>query len=804
MATTNLGRVRFNMRGDYTPDADPLYSLFDLVSDGGGSFVYINDTPSNEPTFSTSHWQQIASVGGQDLVDAAVAARNEAQGYKDAAAASATQLAAGTASPAGTYANLTALNADTAADVSKIYITLDEGNWCYHNGTTWVAGGVYQAFAGLDKTLTVDNVPAESKAVGDAITGLFTNDYPEFDNLIDWGKIVHQSYWNTTAPEFNDGYWRTDYFRVVAGVHYAVYNKYTKAACAIPRVVFFDDAKNYLSALPPQTGGFTAPVGAVYALADFRYMHGGPVTTYTESFELYGADYDDGINKIIINQGTHPNITLPYDNYLSPFLALDTVNITAKVVTISDAARGRGVVQLSPAVHTGTVIIRVCGSNIFDGVLQTGYYGAGGILLGGTTKTNVNPIVVNGGSYINLSKNCRVSEFDSNGVVLEQRLASARLPFLLNFNTAYIHFHGVAADMDVMYINAGKNLTASAETYVAVDTTVVVGAWRTAGFDTNINLFEGVNNVFVVGNYVNTIKVTYNRSKQKSYDLSTALSENVALFNDWPGTQRLGLKKFVSHRGSSILPENTIHSTVWAILRGFKTIECDVRFTSDNIPVLLHDPTIDRTSNGTGNIVDLTFAAANAFDYGTWKSSKYPTGLFKFETFVRMCKMFDVVPYIDLQTSATMTNAQALILYNIVDGYGMLDNVIWASATYTGPEKIMALYNDSEHYMNFGFYTSSTDAETINSIITSLSWFRNVSTHRLNEVIIGLNYAAITPTIDESRKAENLKLNLYTIADYQTLVSVIIYDTDYYTTESFDIGRGLAFYFSDPKYYLPL
>ena len=63
MATTNLGRVRFNMRGDYNPAADPLYSLLDLVSDGGGSFVYINDTPSNEPTSSASHWQQIASQG---------------------------------------------------------------------------------------------------------------------------------------------------------------------------------------------------------------------------------------------------------------------------------------------------------------------------------------------------------------------------------------------------------------------------------------------------------------------------------------------------------------------------------------------------------------------------------------------------------------------------------------------------------------------------------------------------------------------------------------------------------------------
>ena len=58
-----IGPYRLNPRGDYNPAADPLYSLLDLVSDGGGSFVYINDTPSNEPTSSASHWQQIAEKG---------------------------------------------------------------------------------------------------------------------------------------------------------------------------------------------------------------------------------------------------------------------------------------------------------------------------------------------------------------------------------------------------------------------------------------------------------------------------------------------------------------------------------------------------------------------------------------------------------------------------------------------------------------------------------------------------------------------------------------------------------------------
>ena len=65
----------FNYRGDYNAGADPLYSKNDVVRFGGGSFVYINDVDSNEPTSSASHWQQIAEKGdiGPSAYDAAVA-----------------------------------------------------------------------------------------------------------------------------------------------------------------------------------------------------------------------------------------------------------------------------------------------------------------------------------------------------------------------------------------------------------------------------------------------------------------------------------------------------------------------------------------------------------------------------------------------------------------------------------------------------------------------------------------------------------------------------------------------------------
>lgn len=166
-----IGPYRLNPRGDYNPAADPLYSLLDLVSDGGGSFVYINDTPSNEPTSSTSHWQRIASMGGQDLVDTAVAARDAATAQAALAQGYAAQLAAGTASPAGTYANLSAL-ITANPDHSKIYITLDDGKWCYHNGTTWVAGGVYQATSDHQSIVNMSETKPNMFSIDNVVLGV--------------------------------------------------------------------------------------------------------------------------------------------------------------------------------------------------------------------------------------------------------------------------------------------------------------------------------------------------------------------------------------------------------------------------------------------------------------------------------------------------------------------------------------------------------------------------------------------------------------------------------------------------------
>jgi len=82
--------------------------------------------------------------------------------------------------------------------------------------------------------------------------------------------------------------------------------------------------------------------------------------------------------------------------------------------------------------------------------------------------------------------------------------------------------------------------------------------------------------------------------------------------------------KVMAHRGNShSAPENTVASVAESLEMNVDVCEFDVRCTKDGFVVLMHDETIDRTTNGGGKISDMTLSQARLFDAGSWKSDLY-------------------------------------------------------------------------------------------------------------------------------------------------------------------------------------
>ena len=75
----------------------------------------------------------------------------------------------------------------------------------------------------------------------------------------------------------------------------------------------------------------------------------------------------------------------------------------------------------------------------------------------------------------------------------------------------------------------------------------------------------------------------------------------------------------ISHRGAAALaPENTLAAMRIAFDQGVDFVEADLHLTADGVPVLMHDPTVDRTTTGTGPVANLTLAQIQGLDAGSW------------------------------------------------------------------------------------------------------------------------------------------------------------------------------------------
>jgi glycerophosphoryl diester phosphodiesterase len=76
-------------------------------------------------------------------------------------------------------------------------------------------------------------------------------------------------------------------------------------------------------------------------------------------------------------------------------------------------------------------------------------------------------------------------------------------------------------------------------------------------------------------------------------------------------------KLVIAHRGNSMhAPEDTMESFRQGLALGADGIEFDVRLSADGVAVVIHDPTLDRTTNGTGLVADRTFDELRTLDAG--------------------------------------------------------------------------------------------------------------------------------------------------------------------------------------------
>ena len=135
--------------------------------------------------------------------------------------------------------------------------------------------------------------------------------------------------------------------------------------------------------------------------------------------------------------------------------------------------------------------------------------------------------------------------------------------------------------------------------------------------------------------------------------------------------------EIIAHRGySAKAPENTIAAFELALETGATALEFDLHATYDGVPVVIHDPTLERTTTGSGEVKRRKWSSLQKLDAGRWKSPEF-TGepLPSLEDVLRAVQGRANRLYIELKSNAFNPKSTARMLDEI-ERYGFSDRAI--------------------------------------------------------------------------------------------------------------------------------
>ncbi|MFZ3577101.1 glycerophosphodiester phosphodiesterase [Virgibacillus sp. DJP39] len=135
------------------------------------------------------------------------------------------------------------------------------------------------------------------------------------------------------------------------------------------------------------------------------------------------------------------------------------------------------------------------------------------------------------------------------------------------------------------------------------------------------------------------------------------------------------LTKIIAHRGASKrAPENTLPAFELAYDLGADGIETDVQLTKDQIPVLIHDEGLKRTTNGYGFVKDYTLNELKQLDAGSWFSPFYAnTRLLSLKEFLIWAKDKPLYLNIELKNNKIDYKNLEKIVYKLLKEFELLN-----------------------------------------------------------------------------------------------------------------------------------
>lgn len=210
---------------------------------------------------------------------------------------------------------------------------------------------------------------------------------------------------------------------------------------------------------------------------------------------------------------------------------------------------------------------------------------------------------------------------------------------------------------------------------------------------------------------------------------------------------------WIAHRGAGRLaPENTLAAFREGARHGYRAFECDVKLSSDGVPFLLHDETLQRTTQERGVAGERTWTELSRIDAGAWHSRGYagePTA--SLESVARYCRRNGFALDIEIKPTPGLERATGEV-------------VAREAARLWADDKLQPLLTSFAPHALDGARASAPDLPR-GLLIDRLydGWFEYAQ--QLGCVCVASLYALLDPPLVQQLRAAGLRVLAYTVND---------------------------------------
>ena len=248
--------------------------------------------------------------------------------------------------------------------------------------------------------------------------------------------------------------------------------------------------------------------------------------------------------------------------------------------------------------------------------------------------------------------------------------------------------------------------------------------------------------------------------------------------SDWLSPRNRPLN--VGHRGASAAaPQNTLAAFRKAVELGADGVELDVQLSADGAVVVIHDFTVDKTTNGTGRVADKTLAELKALDAGSRFSPQFAGE--RIPTLAEVFEAIDGRLMVNVELKAPSQNWNTALVapvLEIVRRYGMQAKVIFSSFN---PHVLYAMKQLAPDIPAGALYAPDSP------VYVRRAWLEPFISHEARHP----HYSMLTGPIIQWYHAHGLRINTWTVDDPEEMRRLVAAGADSIITNKPDVLKSV-------------